>query len=52
LNGCGIGVLGVGDEEVRRDGDVLADGEAENRGGGREREAVDGDVVGDDGLLL
>jgi hypothetical protein len=34
------------------DGDVLANWEAEDRVRGGQVEAVDGDIVGDDGLLL
>jgi len=42
--------FGVGDGEVGGEGDVLADGEAEDGGWGWEGEAVDGCVVGDDGF--
>jgi hypothetical protein len=50
LVGGGLG-LGVLDIEVGGDGDVLADGQAEDAVGGRQGEAVDGGVVGEDGLL-
>jgi len=48
-NLLGVAVL-LGDGGA--DGDVLADGEAEYRVRGRQVEAVDGDIVGDDGLFL
>lgn len=49
LDGAGFGVLDV---EGGGEGDVLADGEAEDVGWGGQREAVDGGVVGGDGFGL
>jgi len=46
----GVVVGGVGEGGGERD--VLADGEAEDGGGGGEGEAVDGCVVGEDGLFF
>jgi hypothetical protein len=46
--GLGLGVLNI---EVGGDGDVLADGQAEDAVRGGQGEAVDGGVVGEDGLL-
>jgi len=47
FRGAGFGVC---DGEGGGEGDVLADGEAEDGCGGGECEAVDGCVVGDDGF--
>nr|POF22215.1 hypothetical protein CFP56_36300 [Quercus suber] len=43
--------LGVGDIELGGKGDVLADGQAEDGVGRGQAEAVDGCVVGNDGLF-
>jgi hypothetical protein len=50
LVGDGLG-LGVLDVEVGGDGDVLANGQAEDAVRGGQGEAVDGGVVGEDGLF-
>lgn len=50
LVGHGLG-LGVLDVEVGSEGDVLADGQAEDAVRGGQAKAVDGGVVGEDGLL-
>lgn len=50
LVGDGLG-LGVLDVEVGGDGDVLADGQAEDAVGSGQGEAVDSGVVGEDGLF-
>jgi len=47
-HGLGLGVLDV---EVGGDGDVLANGQAEDAVRGGQGEAVDGGVVGEDGLF-
>jgi hypothetical protein len=47
-DGLGLGVLDI---EVGGDGDVLANGQAEDAVRGGQGEAVDGGVVGEDGLF-